>query len=198
MKWFGWLRRSRLDDLSAEIQSHVEETTDALIATGVPRADAEREAHRAFGNVTRVKEAAGDVWRLESHIDSLGRDTRHALRGLIHKPGYTLAVVLTLALGIGANAVVFALVNALVLRPLPYPDSDRIISISQAGSGGRDARVLHELPYVDWTQATRTAPSSAGASVTRATPQASQGTSRHAARRRSIGEPRRGAARARA
>jgi hypothetical protein len=56
---------------------------------------------------------AADVWSLESHIDSLRRDTRHALRGLIHKPGYTLAVVLTLALGIGANAVVFALVNAI-------------------------------------------------------------------------------------
>jgi phosphoglycolate phosphatase-like HAD superfamily hydrolase len=93
MKWFGWLRRSRLDDLSAEIQSHVEEKTEALIATGLPRADAEREARRAFGNVTRVKEAAGDVWRLESHIDSLVRDTRHALRGLNQKPGYTLAVV---------------------------------------------------------------------------------------------------------
>jgi putative ABC transport system permease protein len=156
MKWFGWLRRSRLDDLSAEIQSHIAEKTDALIATGLPRADAEREARRAFGNVTQVKEAAGDVWRLESYLDSLARDTRHALRGLVQKPGYTVAVVLTLALGIGANAVVFALVNAMVLRPLPYPDSDRLISISQAGSDGRDARVLHELPYVDWTQVTRT------------------------------------------
>jgi hypothetical protein len=136
MKWFAWSRRSCPDDLSEEIQSHIEEKTDALIATGLPRADAEREARRAFGNVTQVKEAAGDVWRLESHIDSFGRDTRHALRGLVQKPGYAVAVVLTLALGIGANAVVFALVNALVLRPLPYPDSDRIISISQAGRDG--------------------------------------------------------------
>ena len=108
MKWFGWLRRSRLDDLSAEIQSHIEEKTDALIATGLSGADAEREARRAFGNVTRMREVAGDVWRLESHIEGLGRDTRHALRGLVQKPGYTMAVVLTLALGIGANAVVFA------------------------------------------------------------------------------------------
>ena len=156
MKWFGWLRRRRGDDLSAEIQSHIEEKTDALIATGLSRADAEREARRAFGDVTRMKEAAGDVWRLESHIDSLGRDTRHAARGLVQKPGYALAVVLTLALGIGANAVVFALVHALVLRPLPYPDADRIISISQAGREGRDGRVLNELPYVDWTQMTQT------------------------------------------
>jgi putative ABC transport system permease protein len=156
MKWFGWLRRGRLDDLSEEIQSHIEEKTDALIATGLSRADAERKARRAFGNVGHVRDLAADVWRLESQIDSLGRDIRHALRGLFHKPGYSLAVVLTLALGIGANAVVFALVNALVLRPLPYPDSARLISISQAGSDGRDAQVLHELPYVDWTQVTRT------------------------------------------
>ncbi len=156
MKWIGWRRRSHLDDLSAEIQSHIEERTDALIATGLSRADAEREARRAFGDVTRTKEAAGDVWRLESHIDNLGLDIRHALRGLVQKPGYTLAVIVTLALGIGANAVVFALVHALVLRPLPYPHSDRIISISQAGRDGRDGRALNEIPYADWTQMTRT------------------------------------------
>jgi hypothetical protein len=155
MKWIGWWRQSHLDDLSAEIQSHLEERTDALIATGLSRVDAEREARRAFGDVTRTKEAAGDVWRLESHIDNLGRDIRHALRGLVQQPGYTLAVIVTLALGIGANAVVFALVHALALRPLPYPHSDRIISISQAGRDGRDGRALHEIPYVDWTQMTQ-------------------------------------------
>jgi predicted permease len=156
MRWFGWLRRGRLDDLSEEVHSHIEEKTDALIASGLPRADAEREARRAFGNVTQVKEVAGDVWRFESHIAGLGREARHALRGLVKKPAYSIAVILTLALGIGANAVVFALVNAIVLRPLPYPDSDRIISISQAGSNGHDSRVLHEFPYADWTQVTRT------------------------------------------
>ena len=95
-------------------------------------------------------------WRLESFLGNIASDVRYALRGLIQKPGYTLAVILTLALGIGANAVVFALVNAIVLRPLPYPDSDRIISISQAGQNGRDGRVLNELPFADWTQMTRT------------------------------------------
>jgi hypothetical protein len=156
MRWFAWWRRRRLDDLSDEIQSHIEEKTDALIASGMSRPDAELAARRAFGNVVRVKEAAGDVWRVETTVASISSDARHALRGLIQKPGYTIAVILTLALGIGANAVVFALVNALVLRPLPYPDSDRIISMSQAGLNGRDGRVLNELPYVDWTQMTRT------------------------------------------
>jgi hypothetical protein len=153
-------RHRRLDDLSDEIQSHIDEKTDDLVARGLPWADA-REARRAFGNVARVKEAAGDVWRLESFLDGVASDVQHALRGLIQQPGFTIAVILTLALGIGANAVVFALVNAVVLRPLPYPDADRLISVSQFGEEGRDNRVLHDLPYADWAQSTRTVEASA-------------------------------------
>src|SRR5262245_15217420 len=145
MSLFAWFRRrGRFDDLSDEIQSHIEEKTDELVARGMSRADAERAALRAFGDVTRVKERAGDVWRFETFLGNLVTDIQQALRGLINKPGYAIAVILTLALGIGANAVVFALVNAVVLRPLPYPDPDRIVSISQAGQEGR-AGPLNEL-----------------------------------------------------
>jgi putative ABC transport system permease protein len=159
---FRWFRRSnRLDELSDEIQSHLEEKTDELVARGMSRGDAEREARRAFGNVTRVKDAAGDVWRFESFLGNAATDVRHAVRGLIQRPGYAVAVVLTLALGIGANAVVFAMVNAIVLRPLPYPESDRIVSISQRGSEGRDGRTLNNLVYEDWLQTTRTVESQA-------------------------------------
>ncbi|HEY9228108.1 MAG TPA: permease prefix domain 1-containing protein, partial [Gemmatimonadaceae bacterium] len=114
----SWFRRNRLDDISDEIRSHIEEKTDALIAEGMSRADAEAAARRAFGNVTNTQETARDVWRLESFVDSLVGDVRLALRALVNKPGYAIAVILTLALGIGANAVVFALVNAVVLKPL--------------------------------------------------------------------------------
>src|SRR5215510_14460879 len=143
---FTWFRRSRLDDISDEIRSHIEEKTDALVAAGMSRADAEAAARRAFGNVMSTQEAARDVWGFASFIDSLATDVRYALRGLAQKPGFAIAVILTLALGIGANAVVFALVNAVVLRPLPYPNADRIISISHRGIDGRDGRVLNELP----------------------------------------------------
>lgn len=155
MTLFARFRRSRLDDVSDEIRSHIEEAADELVANGMTRADAEVAARRAFGNVTATQEHAREVWRFDSFIDNLVSDVRLALRGLVQKPGFAIAVTLTLALGIGANAVVFALVNAVVLRPLPYPDADRIVSISQRGSEGRDGGVLNNLPYADWSQTTR-------------------------------------------
>src|SRR5262247_1903132 len=161
MNPFTWFRRSRLNDVSDEIRSHIEEKTDEFVASGMSRADAELAARRAFGNVVKLQETARDVWRLATLIDSLATDVRHALRGLVQKPGFAIAVILTLALGIGANAVVFALVNAVVLRPLPYPDSDRIVSLSQRGGEGRDSRVLNNLVYADWSEATRSVESHA-------------------------------------
>jgi len=162
MNPFTWFRRSRLEDVSDEIQSHIEEHTDALVANGMPRVDARLAARKAFGHVTGEQERARDVWRLETWITNLAADVRYALRGLVTRPGYTIAVILTLALGIGANAVVFALVNAIVLRPLPYPDSERLISISQRGVEGRDSRVIDDLTYADWSQVTRSVSAHAG------------------------------------
>src|SRR5262245_44577440 len=155
---FTWFRRSRLDDISDEIRSHIEEKTDALVAAGMSRADAELAARRAFGNVMKLQETARDVWRFASFVDNLIGDTRHALRGLVNRPGYSIAVILTLALGIGANAVVFALVNAVVLRPLPYPNADRLISLSTVSDEGP---VLQDVVYDDWRRTTTSVESAA-------------------------------------
>src|SRR5262245_19890154 len=162
-----WFRRSRLDDISDEIRSHIEEKTDEFVASGMSRADAEAAARRAFGNVTSTQEAARDVWRFESFMDNLAADVRLAFRGLMRKPGYAIAVVLTLALGIGANAVVFALVNAVVLRPLPYPNADRLIYIQQI-NGERGAEPLSDGMYADWTALTKSTDLAAAYDETRA------------------------------
>src|SRR5215510_7666690 len=163
---FTWFRRSRLDDISDEIRSHIEEKTEALVAAGMSRADAEAAARRAFGNVTNTQEAARDVRRFASFIDNLATDVRYALRGLRQKPGFTIAVILTLALGIGANAVVFALVNAVVLRPLPYPNADRLIYIQQI-NGERGVEPLTDLMYADWTALTKSTDLAAAYNETR-------------------------------
>ncbi len=162
-----WFRRSRLDDISDEIRSHIEEKTEEFVASGMSRADAELAARRAFGNVVKLQETARDVWRLATLIDSLATDVRYALRGLAQKPGFAIAVILTLALGIGANAVVFALVNAVVLRPLPYPNADRLIYIQQI-NGERGVEPLSDLMYADWTALTKSTDLAAAYGETRA------------------------------
>ena len=149
MRLFAWLCRDRLDDLADEIQAHIDEKTDELVASGVSRADAELAARRALGNVTNVQERARDVWRFATFIDTLAGDARLALRRLMRKPGYATAVILTLALGIGANAVVFALVSAVVLKPLPYPNADRIISVVGTGGEGRHGPVT-DFTFAEW------------------------------------------------
>jgi putative ABC transport system permease protein len=164
---FTWFRRSRLDDISDEIRSHIEEKTDEFVASGMSRADAELAARRAFGNVLKLQETARDVWRFATLIDSLATDVRYALRGLAQKPGFAIAVILTLALGIGANAVVFALVNAVVLRPLPYPNADRLIYIQQI-NGERGVEPLTDRMYADWTALTKSTDLAAAYGETRA------------------------------
>ena len=129
----GWARdlflRRRLErDLADEIQQHLDEKTDALVANGMPREDAVLAARRAFGNVTRMEEQGRDVWRILT-LEDLFADVRFALRQLRKSPAFALAGILTLALGIGANTTVFSLVNAVILRPLPYPESDRLVSV---------------------------------------------------------------------
>jgi len=129
----GWVRdlflRRRLEqDLAEEIRQHLDEKTDALVAGGIAREDAALAARRAFGNVTQMEEKGREVWRFLA-IEDVFADVRFALRQLRKSPAFALAGTLTLALGIGANTTVFSVVNAVILRPLPYPESDRLVSV---------------------------------------------------------------------
>src|SRR5207244_12484280 len=92
------------------------------------RDEAGRAARREFGNVTLLEERGREVWRW-TILENLISDVRYGFRQLRKSPAFAAAAVVTLALGIGANTAVFSVVNAVILRPLPFPEPDRLVSV---------------------------------------------------------------------
>src|ERR687885_2910335 len=131
--------RRRLEvEIDDELRFHLEGRVEELIATqGLTRAAAEAEARRRFGDFAHYRRAAREIdettqrrrERMEIR-DALTRETGHALRTLARTPGFSLIAFVTLALGIGAATAVFTLLDAVVLRPLPYPNADRLVELS--------------------------------------------------------------------
>src|ERR1035437_1384381 len=122
-------RRDRFDrDLAEEMQSHVEMQAQENRANGMDSAEARNAARRKFGNVTALKETSREAWGWRA-LDELARDLRLALRTLRRGPGFAAVAVITLALGIGLNMAVFALVYKVVLRPVAYRDVGRLMDV---------------------------------------------------------------------
>ena len=132
MNWMPRIfrRRALYDDLSEEIRLHIQERTEQLIGDGLSAEEAERRARIAFGNPALLEEHSHEVWQWPT-LESIWADVRFALRQSRRSPGFAVAAVLTLALAIGANAVVFGVLNALILRPLNVPHPQSLYAIER-------------------------------------------------------------------
>jgi putative ABC transport system permease protein len=123
--------RSSLDaELDSEIRSHLASLEERFVRQGMDRHDARAAARRAFGGIDQLKEANRDHYTF-AWLDRANRDIRFALRSLTKNSGFTIVVIATLALGIGANTAIFSVINGVVLQPLPYANGDNLVLVRQ-------------------------------------------------------------------
>src|SRR5262245_16450574 len=150
------VNRRRVEaDLREEMEFHRAERQSRLEEAGVPRDEAADASRRQMGNVTLAREDSREIW-IAGWFDRLWQDVRYGFRVLVRDRGFSLVVVLTLALGIGANTAIFSVVQAVILRPLPFADPDRLMMLWTDDA----KRGLHEEPTAyltirDWRTESR-------------------------------------------
>jgi putative ABC transport system permease protein len=159
-----WRGRTLARDFDDEIAFHIEQRIDANLRRGLTREDAIVEAQRHFGSVIRAREGMREA-RVAEWIPAFGRDLRVALRMARRQPGLAALTMITLSLGVGATASVFALIDGMLIRPLPYHDADRLVTVGDTFRTGPPrtgptipelldvraaATVFEGLSWVDW------------------------------------------------
>jgi putative ABC transport system permease protein len=152
----GWVRRfltrrTSDPDLAEEIRQHLLEKTEALMSGGTAREEAEYAAKRGFGNVASIQERSREAW-IWPIVENVWADTKFAVRQLRKNYIFTLSATLTLGLGIGATTAIFSLVNAVVMQPLPFPEPERLMWLSQQDHSlpGVMPEALSYPDYFDW------------------------------------------------
>jgi predicted permease len=143
-------------DIADEFAFHLDMRTDELVREGLPRDEARRQASQEFGRADAAMgtlAAIGDRLeqrrRVAGFLGELWQDAGHGLRLLRRSPGFAMVAILTLALGIGANTAIYSVLDAIILRPLPYPEPDRIVMVSETLENGSQNSVSGGA-YLDW------------------------------------------------
>jgi putative ABC transport system permease protein len=142
-------RKRKASDFNAEIEAHIQLESERLREQGVSEAEARAAARRAFGNVMQVEERFYEAHRWLGW-DHLLQDIRFGLRMLARNPGFTVTVVLTLALSIGANTAIFSVVNALLLKSLPYAHPERLGAIYARTTGPDSYDMRRNIDGEQW------------------------------------------------
>ncbi len=149
----GFFRKRRLDEsLDAEVRAHLEMLAEENVRRGMLPEEARQIARREFGGVEQTRESYRDTQGLPM-LEVFFQDLRYAVRTLGRNSGFAMVAVLTLALGIGANTAIFSIVNAVLLRPLPFPQADRIVAVYQTlPKLGVFRNGSSYLNFVDWSE----------------------------------------------
>jgi predicted permease len=141
-------RRKIEDELREEIESHIQMRAELNMRAGMAEDEALREARKRFGNRTLIHETTRSIYT-NTFMEALGQDIRYAFRGFLRMPGFTVAALLALALGIGSTTAVFSAVDRILFRSLPYPDDERLVSFGMVAPLDTNEFVL-SADWFDW------------------------------------------------
>ncbi len=148
-------KRAVSQDVEHELAFHIDMETERLVASGIPRAEARARARKSFGDATRIREECMDE-RGVRPLEDLAQDLRVGARMLRRSPGLTAASVITLAVGIAAATTIFSVIDGVLLKPLPYANAARLVTLQEMTLSSGDLDDVAPGNFLDWRERTRT------------------------------------------
>src|ERR1700742_1482581 len=147
MSWQRFFfRREKDAELARELDAHLAHQIDENLAAGMPDAEARRQAHLQLGSTSRIQEDVRE-WNTLRWVETLLQDLRYSFRTLRRMPGFALVALFTLALGSGATTVMFTVINGVLLRPLPYTEPDKLVTLQEKTEQATQFGNLWALSY---------------------------------------------------